>query len=69
MHSLNRAAAQQHGQSCLLTPDDDIAGAVSRLGDRLRRPVLTSIRVLGDWEIPGRSIPDLCAEEVLNFCR
>ncbi|MDB6031261.1 MAG: hypothetical protein JWM16_1599 [Verrucomicrobiales bacterium] len=64
---LNKAAVQQRGQSCLLTPNDDIAGAVSRLGDRLRRPVLTSIRVLGDWESPSGSIPDLHTEEVANL--
>jgi Ca-activated chloride channel family protein len=62
---LKKLAAQHHGTSCLLSPRDDIAGAVMRLGNRLRRPVLTSIRIEGAWESAGQELPDLHAGEVL----
>jgi Ca-activated chloride channel family protein len=62
---LKKLAAQQHGSSCLLSPRDDIAGAVMRLGKRLRRPVLTAIRIEGEWESAGQELPDLHAGEVL----
>jgi Ca-activated chloride channel family protein len=62
---LNRLAARHHGTSCLLSPRDDIAGAVLRLGNRLRRPVLTSIRVEGGWESAAQELPDLHAGEIL----
>ena len=62
---LKKLAAQQHGSSCLLSPRDDIAGAVMRLGKRLRRPVLTAIRIEGGWESAGQELPDLHAGEVL----
>ncbi|MEI9998608.1 MAG: hypothetical protein WDO13_05300 [Verrucomicrobiota bacterium] len=47
---LKQLAAQHRGTCVLMTPNDDIAGAVSRLGSRLRRPVLTGITVAGGWE-------------------
>lgn len=62
---LNRVAEQQRGSCCLLQPTDDIAGAVMRLGSRLRRPVLTGISVEGDWEWPGDATADLHSEEVV----
>lgn len=62
---LNKLAAQHQGASCLMSPTDDIAGAISRLGERLRQPVLTSIRITGDWEVTGRRISDLYAGEIL----
>jgi Ca-activated chloride channel homolog len=62
---LNKLAAQHQGTSCLMAPTDDIAGAVSRLGARLRQPVLTSIQVKGGWELAGRQTADLHAGEVL----
>jgi hypothetical protein len=61
---LTRVAEQQRGSCCLLMPTDDIAGAVARLGARLRRPVLTGISVEGDWELPGDAPGDLHSEEV-----
>ena len=64
---LQKLAAQHHGSSCLLSPTDDIVGAVARLGDRLRRPVLTSIRVQGGWELAGQELPDLHAGEILSL--
>jgi Ca-activated chloride channel family protein len=64
---LQKLAAQNHGTSCLLSPRDDIVGAVSRLGDRLRRPVLTGICVPAGWELAGQELPDLHAGEVLSL--
>lgn len=48
-----------------MAPTDDVAGAVTRLGERLRQPVLTSIQVKGQWELAGRQLSDLHAGEVL----
>ncbi len=62
---LQKLAAQNHGTSCLLSPQDDIVGAVARLGDRLRRPVLTSLRLKDGWDLAGSSLPDLHAGEIL----
>ncbi len=64
---LKSLAAQQRGTCYLVTPDDDIVGIVSRLGVRLRRPVLTDIRLRGGWELPEASVPDLHASETLNL--
>ncbi len=64
---LNKLAAQHHGASCLMAPQDDIAGAVARLGDRLRRPVLTSIRPPQGWELAGADLPGLHAGEILSL--
>lgn len=61
---LTRVAAQQRGSCCLLTPTDDIVGAVTRLGSRLRRPVLTAISVGDGWEIPADAPADLHSDEV-----
>lgn len=64
---LTTLAAQQGGGCWLQTPDDDIAGMITALGDRLRRPVLTDLAADGLWE-PGRSRwPDLCAREVVTI--
>src|SRR5206468_3554369 len=62
---LQKLAAQHHGTSCLLSPQDDIVGAVARLGCRLRRPVLTGIRVSNGWELAGKDLADLYAAETL----
>lgn len=64
---LNKLAAQHQGTSCLLSPQDDIVGAVKRLGDRLQRPVWTGIKVSDDWELPAAQLPDLHAGEVLSL--
>ncbi|MEO8426180.1 MAG: VIT and VWA domain-containing protein [Verrucomicrobiota bacterium] len=64
---LRKLAAQQHGTCYLVTPLDDIVGIVARLGSRLRRPVLTDIRLRGGWEAPEPSTPDLHAGETLNL--
>jgi Ca-activated chloride channel homolog len=64
---LQKLAAQQHGSSCLMSPQDDIVGAVARLGNRLRRPVWTSIHVQDGWEIVGQTLPDLYEGQVLSL--
>jgi Ca-activated chloride channel homolog len=64
---LQKLAAQHQGTSCLMSPQDDIVGAVARLGNRLRRPVWTSIRVQDDWEIVGQTLPDLYEGQVLSL--
>jgi len=63
---LKRMAAQQRGTCHLLSPHDDIPGTVARLGQRLRRPVLTSLRVQGDWELADQEFPHLHAGEILS---
>jgi Ca-activated chloride channel homolog len=64
---LQKLAAQHQGTSCLMSPQDDIVGAVARLGNRLRRPVWTSIRVQDGWEIVGQTLPDLYEGQVLSL--
>jgi hypothetical protein len=64
---LQKLAAQHHGTSCLMSPQDDIVGAVARLGNRLRKPVWTSIRVQDGWEIVGQTLPDLYEGQVLSL--
>ena len=63
---LKSLARQQRGGCWLQTPDDDIAGTVSALGDRLRRPVLTALAVEGGWEVGDGALPDLHAREVVT---
>jgi hypothetical protein len=64
---LKKLARQQRGTCFLATPSDDIAGTVAKLGTRLRRPVLTDIRIHGACEPAEAHIPDLHAGEVLNL--
>ncbi len=63
---LKALAEQQRGGCWLQTPDDDIAGTISALGDRLRRPVLTDLAIRGAWETGRPSMPDLHAREVVT---
>ena len=60
---LRQLAAQNGGSCTLMTPNDDIPGAVKRLGNRLRRPVLTNLTVQGDWEATLSRLPDIHAGE------
>jgi hypothetical protein len=62
-----KALARQHRGDCWLqTPDDDIAGTVRALGDRLRRPVITDLHIGGSW-VAGRSVwPSLHAGQVVR---
>ena len=64
---LTRLADQQRGSSCLLQPTDDIVGAVTRLGTRLRLPVVTSIAACDGWELPDRTAPDLHSQECVSL--
>jgi Ca-activated chloride channel family protein len=64
---LQKLAAQHHGTSCLMSPQDDIVGAVARLGNRLRKPVWTSIQVQDGWQIAGQTLPDLYEGQVLSL--
>lgn len=66
--ALLRSLARQHGGECwLLTPDDDIAGAVAGLGGRLRRPVITRLKVGRGWELAGMPRRSLHDGQVLEF--
>lgn len=64
---LTRLASQQRGSCCMMQPQDDIVGAVTRVGSRLRQPVLTSISAGRGCETPGASIPDLHSSECLSL--
>jgi Ca-activated chloride channel family protein len=64
---LQKLAAQHDGSSCLMSAQDDVVGAVTRLGARLRRPVWTSIRVQDGWEIVGQTLPDLYEGQVVSL--
>jgi Ca-activated chloride channel family protein len=64
---LQKLAAQHDGSSCLMSAQDDIVGAVARLGNRMRRPVWTSIRVQDGWEIVGQTLPDLYEGQVVSL--
>ena len=62
-----KALARQHRGGCWLqTPDDDIAGTVSALGERLRSPVLSQLALKGSWETADGALPDLHAREVVT---
>jgi hypothetical protein len=63
-----KSLAREHRGGCWLqTPNDDIAGTISGLGDRLRRPVLTGLSVGGTWENGSSTIPDLHARETATI--
>jgi Ca-activated chloride channel family protein len=64
---LKKLAAQQRGTCYLVTPSDDIAGTVAKLGTRLRRPVLSDIQIHEACEPADACIPDLHAGEILNL--
>jgi hypothetical protein len=46
-----------------MTPNDDIKSAVSRLGNRLRRPVLTGLTAPAQWHLTCTQLPDIYAGE------
>ena len=60
---LKQLAAQHRGACVLMTPNDDIPGAVRQLGNRLRRPVLTNLTVSAGWETTCAALPDVHAGE------
>jgi Ca-activated chloride channel family protein len=63
---LRAMASRTHGRCTLMTPEDDIVGAVARLSRTLRLPVLSGIGLVGDLkdENPDACFPELCAAEV-----
>jgi Ca-activated chloride channel family protein len=63
---LKSLARQQRGGCWLQTPNDDIAGTVSALGDRLRRPVLHDLVPGGPWEAACGALPDIHAAEIVT---
>ena len=64
--SFLRALARQGRGGCWLqTPDDDIAGTIASLGDRLQHPVLTDLVAPG-WESADQ-LPDLYATEIATL--
>ncbi len=64
---LTKLAAQNHGSSCLLSPKDDIVGAVVRLAATLRRPVLTDLKLPSGWSMAGHLSPQLHSGETLSL--
>lgn len=63
-----KTLARQHRGGCWLqTPDDDIAGTIAALGDRLRRPVLTGLALSAPWQGTGDGLPDLHARELVTI--
>jgi len=55
---------QQGGTFNSLQPDDDVAGAVTRLGAMLRQPSLTRLRLPEGWDLADARVPDLYAGQV-----
>jgi Ca-activated chloride channel family protein len=64
-----RELAQTHGGACaLMTPNDDISGAVTALAEQLRHPVLTGLGVGPGWELPdGGKLRDLFARTTTHL--
>ena len=64
---LQQLAAYTGGRCTLMTPQDDIPGAVRKLAYTLRRPVLTHLQLSKGSEMPRpeRGLMDLHAGEVL----
>jgi Ca-activated chloride channel homolog len=60
---LKQVAGQHRGACVLMTPNDDIQGAVRQLGNRLRRPVLTGLTIPEGWEATCAYLPDVHAGE------
>ena len=64
---LKSLARQQGGDCWLQTPNDDIAGTVAGLADRLRRPVITDLEIRGAWELAGTRVPNVHAGQVVEI--
>jgi Ca-activated chloride channel family protein len=64
---LQQLAADTGGRCTLMTPQDDIPGAVRKLACTLRRPVLNHLQLQAGVEVasPERGLRDLHAGEVL----
>lgn len=64
---LKQLARQQRGDCWLRTPDDDIAGTIAALGERLQRPILTDLQPSGAWQTATPALADLHAREIVTF--
>lgn len=60
---LTGLASEHRGTCVLMKPDDDIRGAITRLGTRLRRPLLTDLILPNGWESTAGRLPDIHAGE------
>ncbi|MBP7949177.1 MAG: VWA domain-containing protein [Verrucomicrobiales bacterium] len=66
---LKGLARQQRGSCHLVTPNDDIASTIAALGARLRRPVLTDLRLTAPgWEWPAEAPADIFAGDSPTLC-
>ncbi len=64
---LRELARKTGGECWLLTPDDDVAGTVAKLGHRLRRPALSDLAVTGKFEAARSRLPDLFAGQAAEI--
>lgn len=64
---LKSLARQQGGDCWLQTPNDDIAGTVAGLADRLRRPVITGLEIRSAWELANSRLPNVHAGQVVEI--
>lgn len=64
---LRDLALQTGGECWLQTPNDDIAGTVTKLADRLRRPVLVNLRAAAGWEAPVARLPDIYGGQIIDL--
>jgi len=55
---------QQGGSFKALRPEEDVAGAVSGLGETLRQPVLVNLQPPAGWELASGSLPNLYAGQI-----
>ena len=71
---LDRLSAAARGSTQYVQPNEDVERAISRLAQKIQRPVLTDLRIVGTPgrldEIYPRQLPDLFAgEELVIFAR
>jgi len=57
-------ARKQNGTFHSLNPVDDVAGAVTKLAQTIRHPVLTDLKLSGSWDLAEASIPSLYAGQI-----
>lgn len=63
---LRQLAARQRGACQLISPEEDVTGAIAALASRLRHPVLTALQPPPGWELPGPPPADLYAGDSLS---
>ena len=71
---LDRLSAAARGSTQYVQPNEDVERAISRLAQKIQRPVLTDLRIVGSPdqldEIYPRQLPDLFGgEELVVFAR